>query len=104
MEDFKALFNDLPEAQRQLAYDTIDDYNYFTNRVKELRQLPDIRVSKTNPYIQQLTPAAKLIKEYSQILDNKRKVLLTILNRNANDIEDDTLANILKQFEDDYVA
>lgn len=104
MDDFKQLFEDLPEAQRRLAYDTIDDYSYFTDRVKALRQLPDIRVNKSNPYIQQLTPAAKLIKEYSQILDNKRKVLLTILHRSDNDSEDgNVLADILKQFEDDDI-
>jgi hypothetical protein len=45
-----------------------------------------------------LTPAAKLIREYSQAVDAKRKTLLMILYRVENTAADE-LENILKQFE-----
>ena len=47
---------------------------------------------------QELTPAAKLIKEYSQAVDNKRKVLLMILYRVESSAADELLAK-LSEFE-----
>ena len=50
------------------------------------------------PEMQRLTPAAKLIKEYSQVLDAKRKTLLMILYRIENSAADELLAK-LREFE-----
>ena len=51
-----------------------------------------------NPARQRLTPAAKLIKEYSQVIDAKRGTLLRILNGLDNSAADELLAK-LSEFE-----
>ena len=97
-EELKAFFKNIDDDKKQLAFETIDEYCFFRDRIEELKQLPYIRVSKSNPERQELTPAAKLIKEYSQAIDNKRKTLLTILYRVENSAADELLAK-LAEFE-----
>lgn len=94
----KAFFDNVDEDKRQFALDTVDEYLFFIDRIAELRELPFIRVDKKNPERQMLTPAAKLIREYSQAVDAKRKTLLMILYRVENTAADELL-NVLKQFE-----
>lgn len=94
----KAFFDNVDEDKKQFALDTVDEYLFFIDRIAELRKLPFIRVDKKNPERQMLTPAAKLIREYSQAVDAKRKTLLMILYRVENTAADE-LQNILKQFE-----
>ena len=91
-------FENIDDDKKQFALDTIDEYLLFIDRMRELRALPYIRVSKSNPERQELTPAAKLIKEYSQAIDAKRKTLLMILYRVENSAADELLAK-LKEFE-----
>ena len=97
-EKLKAFFDIVEEDKRQFALDTVDEYVFFLDRIDELRKLPFIRVDKKNPERQMLTPAAKLIREYSQAVDAKRKTLLMILYRVENSAADE-LMNVLKQFE-----
>lgn len=97
-ETLKAFFDNVDEDKKQFAYDTIDEYLFFIDRIAELRKLPYIRVDKNNPERQQLTPAAKLIRDYSQAVDAKRKTLLMILYRVENSTADELLA-VLKNFE-----
>lgn len=97
-DDLKDFFKNVEEDKRQFAYDTIDEYVFFADRIAELKELPYIRVSKTNPERQELTPAAKLIREYSQAVDSKRKTLLMILYRVENSAADELLAK-LAEFE-----
>lgn len=97
-EKLRSYFDLVDEDKRQFAYDTIDEYLFFTERIQELKKLPYIQVSKKNPEMQRLTPAAKLIKEYSQVLDAKRGTLLRILYRIENSAADDLLAR-LSEFE-----
>lgn len=94
----RSYFANVDEDKRNLAYDTIDEYLFFLDRICELMKMPYIRVSKTDPARQELTPAAKLIREYSQAVDAKRKTLLTILYRVENSAADDLLAK-LAEFE-----
>lgn len=94
----KAFFDNVDEDKKQFALDTVDEYLFFIDRIAELRKLPFIRVDKKNPERQILTPAAKLIREYSQAVDAKRKTLLMILYRVENTAADELL-NVLKQFE-----
>lgn len=94
----KAFFDNVEEDKRQFALDTVDEYLFFIDRIAELRELPYIRIDKKNPERQMLTPAAKLIREYSQAVDAKRKTLLMILYRVENTAADELL-NVLKQFE-----
>lgn len=97
-EELKRFFNNVDEDKKQFAYDTIDEYIFFIERIRELKDLPYIRVSKSCPERQELTPAAKLIKDYSQAIDNKRKTLLMILYRVENSAADELLSR-LSEFE-----
>ena len=97
-EQLRSYFANVDEDKRSIAYDTIDEYLFFLDRVAELKELPFIRVDKRNPQRQELTPAAKLIREYSQAVDAKRKTLLTILYRVESSAADDLLQR-LAEFE-----
>ena len=97
-DTLKAFFDNVEEDKKQFAFDTVDEYIFFLDRIEELRKLPYIRIDKKNPERQMLTPAAKLIREYSQAVDAKRKTLLMILYRVENTAADELL-NVLKQFE-----
>ena len=97
-EKLKSYFELVDEDKRQFAYDCIDEYVFFLERIQELKKYPYIRVSKRNPEKQELTPAAKLTKEYSNVLDAKRKTLLMILYRVENSAADELLAK-LAEFE-----
>lgn len=97
-EELRKFFDIVEEDKRQFAYDTIDEYIFFLKRIEELKQLPYIRIHPKNQQKQELTPAAKLIREYSQAIDAKRKTLLMILYRVENSAADELL-NMLKEFE-----
>lgn len=97
-EELKAFFELVDEDKKQLAYDTIEEYCFFLDRIEELKKLPAIEVSKKNPARFRITPAAKLIKEYSNVVDAKRKTLLMILYRVENSAADELLAK-LAEFE-----
>ena len=98
VEQLRSFFDLVDEDKKLLAYDTIDEYVFFQKQIKELMKLPLIEVSKKNPARQRLTPAAKSIKEYSQVLDAKRGTLLRILNRNDSTAADELLQK-LSEFE-----
>lgn len=91
-------FDAVDEDKRSFAIDTIDEYLFFKDKIAELKKLPLIRYNPKNPERQQLTPAAKLIKEYSQVMDAKRGTLLRILYRVENSAADELLAK-LAEFE-----
>lgn len=96
--ELQAFFQHIDDDKKQFALDTLDEYLFFADRIAELKKLPYLRVDKRNPERQQLTPAAKLIREYSQAIDAKRKTLLMILYRVENSAADDLLAK-LAEFE-----
>ena len=98
VEELRAFFELVSEDKRRFAYDTIDEYVFFQNQIEELKKYPQIEVSKKNPAKQRLTPAAKLIKEYSQVIDAKRGTLLRILYRVENSAADELLQK-LSEFE-----
>lgn len=97
-EELRGYFELVDEDKRTFAFDTIDEYIFFRDKIEELKKLPLIQVSKKNPEMQRLTPAAKLIKEYSQVMDAKRGTLLRILYRIENSAADELLAK-LSEFE-----
>lgn len=97
-DELKEFFQNIDEDKRQFAFDTIEEYCFFLDRINELKKLPYIRVSKKSPEVQQLTPAAKLIKDYSQALDAKRATLLRMLYR-LETSEADALLAKLAEFE-----
>ena len=97
-EELTAYFDNVDEDKRALALDTIDEYFYFREQINNLRKLPLIRVSEKDPARQVATPAAKLIKDYSQVLDAKRATLLRMLYRVENSAADELLEK-LREFE-----
>lgn len=97
-QQLRGYFENVDEDKRSFAYDTIDEYLFFLDRIAELRKLPYIRVHKSDPARQELTPAAKLIREYSHAVDAKRKTLLMILYRVENSAADELLQK-LAEFE-----
>ena len=97
-ETLRGYFANVDDDKRSFAYDTIDEYLFFLDRMAELKALPLIRVHKNNHARQEITPAAKLIREYSQAVDAKRKTLLMILYRVESSAADDLLAK-LAEFE-----
>lgn len=97
-EDLYSFFENIEEPKKRLAFDTIDEYYFFAEQIAELRKLPLIRVAKSNTELQQLTPAAKLIKDYSNVLDAKRGTLLRIINQQESSAADELLAK-LSEFE-----
>ena len=98
VEELRSFFELLSEDKRQFAYDTIDEYVFFQKQIEELKKYPQIEVSRKNPAKQRLTPAAKLIKEDSQVIDAKRGTLLRILYRVESSAADELL-NKLAEFE-----
>ena len=97
-DELKALFDIVDDDKKAFALDTLDEYLYFKEQINKLRQLPLIRVDKKNPERQLVTPAGKLIKEYSQVLDAKRGTLLRILYRVESSAADELLSK-LAEFE-----
>lgn len=97
-EELQKFFENVDADKKQFALDTIDEYLFFLERINYLKSLPFIRVNKGNPERQELTPAAKLIREYSQAIDSKRKTLLMILYRVENSAADELLKK-LAEFE-----
>ena len=97
-DQLRSYFANVDEDKRSFAYDTIDEYLFFLDRIAELRELPFIRVSKKDAARQELTPAAKLVREYSQAVDAKRKQLLSILYRVETSAADELLQR-LAEFE-----
>ena len=90
----RGYFENVDEDKRTLAHDAIDEYLFFLDRIAELKRLPFIRVHPKNAARQELTPAAKLVREYSQAVDAKRKTLLTILYRVENSAADELLQKL----------
>lgn len=96
----KELYADVPESQRQIAFDAIDDYVFYLDQNEKLKKLPQIMVSNNNPAKQQRTTANKMLKENSQTISNIRKLLLMVLYRAGGEDEDNNqLAKLLAQFE-----
>lgn len=97
-QELERYFDIVDEDKRAFALDTLEEYIFFKNKIAELKQLPLIRIDKNNPEKQMITPAGKLIKEYSQIMDAKRGTLLRILYRVENSAADELLQK-LAEFE-----
>ena len=97
-DELMSYFDIVDADKRAFAIDTIDEYLFFKEQLDRLRGLPLVRVSKSDPARQAATPAAKLIKDYSQVLDAKRGTLLRILYRVENSAADELLSK-LRDFE-----
>ena len=59
----------------------IDDVVFIEGQLKELKQLPFIRVNPNNPADQKATPASKQYKELLQQYNNCIKILAGLINK-----------------------
>lgn len=90
----KGYFDIVDDDKKAFALDTLEEYCFFKEQIGKLKRLPLIRVDAINSEKQVVTPAGKLIKEYSQIMDAKRGTLLRILYRVENSAADELLAKL----------
>lgn len=74
------MLDDAPDLQEVLR-PTIEEMTFLEQRLDELRQLPFIRVSPTDPTRQKVTPAARQYKELLQQYNNCVKMLTVALSR-----------------------
>jgi len=96
--ELEKIFDVVEEDKRGFALDTLDEYLFFQDQIKRLRALPLIRVDKKNPERQQITPAGKMIKDISNVIDAKRATLLRILYKVESSAADELLSR-LAEFE-----
>ena len=86
-QELLKVFNDIEDV-KEVITPLIDDVVFLEDRLKELRQLPFIRINPNNSAEQKATPAAKQYKEFLQQYNNCIKILCSTLNKNA--IEDES--------------
>ena len=96
--DIEKLFDIIDADKHEFILDTLDEYLFFKKKIAELKKYPLIRVSKSNPALQQITAAGKLIKDYSNVVDAKRATMLRELHKVSNSAADE-LAEMLAEFE-----
>lgn len=96
IDELKKCFEGVDEQRKKFAYDTIEEYLFFLEKIEELKQLPLIQISPKNPQLQKVTTAGKLIKDYSAIVDSKRNTLLKILGTVENSATDELLAKLME--------
>lgn len=97
-EQFEKALDVLGDDVKPLALDALDEYLYFKDQIERLRKMPLIRVSEKNPEKQMVTPAGKLIKDYSNVLDAKRGTLIRLLHRVESSAADELISK-LSEFE-----
>lgn len=85
-EELLTIFDQVEDA-KEIIIPLIDDVVFLEERLKELRKLPFIRVSKSDPSLQKATPAAKQYKELLQQYNNCIKILTGILRKDASEEE-----------------
>ena len=90
--------SEIPSNKKIIAKDTVEEYIYFKEQIAKFSKLPLIRIDEKNTERQKVTPAGKLIKDYSQVVDAKRTTLLRILSNDGSTAEDELLAK-LSEFE-----
>ena len=98
IKELAKIFDVLDDDKKPFAYDALNEYLYFKNQIDKLRELPLIRVSEKNPQKQEVTPAGKLIKDYSNVLDAKRATLLRLLYKVESSAADELMQK-LAEFE-----
>lgn len=94
----KGICEKLNEDQQIVVGPLIDNIVFMEGRLTELRALPQIRVSRKNPAVQEVTPAGKQYKETMQSYINAIKVIMSALQKADTNAADELLTQ-LKEFE-----
>ena len=91
------IFEKVDENKKNLIEPILDEVIFLEQRLKELRQLPFIRVNPNNPEQQKITAAGKQYKELAQSYLNAIKVLSSVLSRDVTE-DDDEFDNFMKNY------
>lgn len=100
MSKYDEIIKDLPDASQRVLKEVINQIEQVEEELATLSTLPKIRISKTNPTKQEITPAHKAYRDYLNLYMNLMKIILSELHKNNID-DDSDLLNILSQFGDD---
>ena len=73
------------------ASQLIDEMIFIEERLKELKKLPFIRISKKNPAIQETTPASRQYKELLQHYNNCLRILFKMTGEMEENDEESPL-------------
>lgn len=92
------IFSEIDAKQRAVVLPMLQDVAYMEKEMRDLRDLPQIRIHPKDKTRQQVTAAGKRYREIMQTYVNAIKTLLTVLQRNGSD-GDDELLQALKEFE-----
>ena len=92
------IFSEIDAKQRAVVLPLLQDVAYMEKEMRDLRDLPQIRIHPKDKTRQQVTAAGKRYREIMQTYVNAIKTLLTVLQRNGSD-GDDELLQALKEFE-----
>lgn len=92
-----SLFDHIDENERKLIIPLLDRVLFLEQRMRELEELPFLRISPKNPLLQKVTPAAKLYKECMQSYMNAVRILLNTLRKVESSAADELLEH-LKEF------
>lgn len=88
LEELEKIFEKVDEDKAKVIKPLLSDVVFMEGRLKELRELPHIRVHPTNQTKQETTAAGKQYKETMQAYLNAIKVLQMTLSRFSEEAED----------------
>lgn len=85
------IFKNVEDEEKQLVDKLINEVIFLEDQMEQLKALPFISVHPEKPYLQKVTPAAKLYKECSQSYMNAIRILLSILHKVESSAQDELL-------------
>ena len=97
IEELEKIFEEIDPKQRAVVNPLLPEIAYMEKEMRELRDLPHIRVHQKDKSRQQITAAGKRYRELMQTYTNAIKTLLSVLQRNGSD-DGDELLNMLQEF------
>ena len=100
-EELDNIFKDIDPNEKKLIDPLLDDLVFLENQMRELKQLPFIRVHPKNPAKQETTPAAKQYKECSQSYMNAIRIVCSMVHKDEGN-EDSPLRQYLKELKSKY--
>ena len=99
LEQLQEILQKVDKEKREVVEPLLIEIVFMENRLKELRQLPMIRIHPKDKTRQETTAAGKQYKETMQAYLNAVKVLMTALYREESGGAADELMEKLKEFE-----
>lgn len=98
IDELKQIFDEIDPKQRAVVLPLLPEIAFMESEMRNLRELPQIRIHPKDPTRQQVTAAGKRYREIMQTYTNAIKTLLTVLQRSGND-DENALLDMLKEFE-----